>query len=416
MKLFNKIGNRQNQDRRASDLQPPNPPEIGQIGTNDERALVASIQDPVQAYGAEAVMQGINSKHELRILGTMSAGVDGFHNYQNLDANNLQNFVRQFPLPMDFEPAAASFLDTIEQQNDPAKRQEYEQAVRDLTAKIYGQKQVCWDQIKKNHEAERSKKHTKRGRMVMNIFKSIKPEQEKIFQPIGFAQLSKAQVNAGLATPPNAEHLQSDESCQDSLLVRPDQQLFGVFDGVGGRSHGRVAAQTAAITINQLSDQTTPASGRDLAMMLGRAHEAILDGRSAGCSTAVVAKIADDGHTKRLLWASIGDSRIYIVDRYGRAQLITQDEGEGNRIYNALGQQSGVSSEKVKQYGETNLSPGDRIVLCSDGITGDYGSDIMGDDELGQIVAGSYDAATAARNLMTSARKSDDRTAVVIAA
>ena len=70
-------------------------------------------------------------------------------------------------------------------------------------------------------------------------------------------------------------------------------------------------------------------------------------------------------------------------------------------------------SSRTKQYGEVELHQGDRVVLCSDGITGDYGSDLMSDRELGFIMSRSTDALEASKNLIASARKNDDRTAIV---
>ena len=59
------------------------------------------------------------------------------------------------------------------------------------------------------------------------------------------------------------------------------------------------------------------------------------------------------------------------------------------------------------------LGSADRIVLCSDGITGDYGEDLMSERELGFIVSRSRDARNASQNLIAGARKKDDRTAIV---
>ena len=68
----------------------------------------------------------------------------------------------------------------------------------------------------------------------------------------------------------------------------------------------------------------------------------------------------------------------------------------------------------VKQFGEVKLKRGDKIVLCSDGITGDKGSDLMSNDEVASIVSRSANSEDASRNLVAGARKVDDRTALVI--
>lgn len=92
---------------------------------------------------------------------------------------------------------------------------------------------------------------------------------------------------------------------------------------------------------------------------------------------------------------------------------MTKDEGEGKYIYNALGRETENGESRVQQFGDEELYPGDRVVLCSDGITGDYGTDLMSDAELGSLVMNAHDAREAAKNLVSGARKRDDRTAVV---
>ena len=55
-------------------------------------------------------------------------------------------------------------------------------------------------------------------------------------------------------------------------------------------------------------------------------------------------------------------------------------------------------------------------MLCSDGITGDYGDDLMSDAEMASIVRGARTPDDAAKNLVALARKKDDRTALVFGA
>ncbi len=95
--------------------------------------------------------------------------------------------------------------------------------------------------------------------------------------------------------------------------------------------------------------------------------------------------------------------------------MITHDEGVGKYISNGIGIKNGPKAP-AKQYGEVHLQPGDKIVLCSDGITGDYGDDLMSDAELAYLVNSSRTAVEASRKLVSQARKKDDRTAVVFAA
>ena len=105
---------------------------------------------------------------------------------------------------------------------------------------------------------------------------------------------------------------------------------------------------------------------------------------------------------------------MYIISKEGVARQITRDEGEGKYLWNAIGNAEFANVNIVSQVGEIPLQKGDRIMLCTDGITGDYGDDLVSEDEIGRVVGGASDALTAAKRIMTLARKRDDRTVIVI--
>jgi serine/threonine protein phosphatase PrpC len=97
----------------------------------------------------------------------------------------------------------------------------------------------------------------------------------------------------------------------------------------------------------------------------------------------------------------------------GTVAQVTQDEGEGNRITNALGMPMNEGDFIVKQWGDIGIRDGDKFMLCSDGITGDYGDQLMGNDEIGQIMSKAKSPSEAAMRLTAAARKHDDRTVIV---
>jgi serine/threonine protein phosphatase PrpC len=67
----------------------------------------------------------------------------------------------------------------------------------------------------------------------------------------------------------------------------------------------------------------------------------------------------------------------------------------------------------TEQLGALALSPGDKLVLVTDGITGDFPPDILDPTEISSALA-SADPQAAAEALIRIARKHDDRTALVI--
>lgn len=193
----------------------------------------------------------------------------------------------------------------------------------------------------------------------------------------------------------------------DRSLLEVESGLFGVFDGVGSVPLSDLAAELAAGTV-RLECEGRAASLPALALALEAADGAIRKSR-LGCTTATVAWI--DRDVAR--WISVGDSRLYLV-RDGAARQLSQDQGEGNRVDNVLGAPPLVAGGLTVQRGELPLISGDRLLLVTDGVTGDYPPDLLTVQEVADAVAG-RDVSAAARNLIAVARKRDDRTAVVVA-
>ena len=216
-------------------------------------------------------------------------------------------------------------------------------------------------------------------------------------------------VDAGLASINKAEFTGATGRInEDAYYSDPANGLLAVFDGAGGVAGGARASNTAVHIMRQMIAEKAPANPRDLANIMYTASMAIEKDPTAGISTGLVGKILDQDGRKKLICASVGDSRAYIV-RHGKAYPLTKDEGYGNIITNALGR----PNIKVNQLGEYTLNKGDRIVFCSDGVTGDFEKDKMLDSELADIVSQAKTAAQAAEHLTRRAKKIDDRTALV---
>lgn len=204
---------------------------------------------------------------------------------------------------------------------------------------------------------------------------------------------------------------------EDAKLIMPEKAVFGVFDGAGGEQGGAKAANIAAESIQSMVQNYSIELPGHLAWGLNQVSEQIANDPEAGITTAVVGKIIERGENKALVWASVGDSRIYLVRADNSVEQITQDEGEGRYIYNALGTTNNPASPigTTKQCGELPLLSGDHIIMCSDGITGDAEEELMSNDEIAEIMRSTSSAEQAAKLLTERARKQDDRTVIVIA-
>lgn len=174
---------------------------------------------------------------------------------------------------------------------------------------------------------------------------------------------------------------------EDALLAEPSQRLFVVADGLGGHPAGDVASRlTIDVLANELLD------GSDVTDLMGTLGRALVDanqhvvteaaqdpGKHGMGTTAVVARLSDD---ERLLTiAHIGDSRAYVL-RGGELKRITEDhvlDGVfGRTLTQAIGSSNGVQPECA----EVELQAGDRILLCTDGLT-----DMLEDHEIEAVLA-----------------------------
>jgi serine/threonine protein phosphatase Stp1 len=173
---------------------------------------------------------------------------------------------------------------------------------------------------------------------------------------------------------------------EDSILALPDQQIWVVADGMGGHAGGDFSSQAVVDSVAMI-DPTLPPVGllHALRETLSRSHEMILmesaerGGVTMG-STVVTFAIAEDHFAT--FWA--GDSRLYrlqggeldmlttdhsVVAAFVIAGEMTWDEAEQHPQSNAVTRAVGVGEELELEKIRGQLLPGDRFLLCSDGLT-----------------------------------------------
>ena len=387
----------------------------GEVTSKDERELLLSIKDPARKVGYEGIYSSMQSnKHELRILAHHS-GV-GFNNYQQANPNSVNLFLEHFPTPMDFEAQSEIFLNSIKNApgNSPEKVQEYIADMDKFKHSMYGKRQEYWEQIK---ALEQKAEEWKQRQEVAEPEKTGE-KGESLIKGFGWYEMSRDQVKAGAVAKNPGERL-PEIYIEDSHLCMPEQGLFGVFDGAGGVRNfdggARRASQTAMQKVEELANKFPLVSEGNLAWALNEASKAVEADPTAGITTGTIAKIIEQDGVKKLAYATVGDSRIYIVRHNSFVEQITKDEGIGSGISNALGTMASLKpGDRAKQLGVVNLRKGDRIVLCTDGVTGDTPAEQMSDSEIGAIVNLEWDVNIASARLVEQARKTDDRTAIVV--
>jgi len=178
-----------------------------------------------------------------------------------------------------------------------------------------------------------------------------------------------------------------------------DALLMVVADGMGGHLHGEVAAQIAVQYITGAFQRDAKPALADPFMFLSRAlthaHHTIIDYAAdlkmpeAPRTTCVVCVVQKNV----AYWAHAGDSRLYVL-RGGRVLSQTRDHSRvqmmvdqglidaeaaavhpgRNRVFSCLG---GNQAPQIDFSRKTPLKIGDIAVLCSDGVWGPLGSDLL---------------------------------------
>lgn len=214
------------------------------------------------------------------------------------------------------------------------------------------------------------------------------------------------------------------ERNEDSFFVGAG--VFAVADGLGGHRAGEVAS---ALSLEPIAALAAPEeSFRDLAAAVQRANRDVYErARSnpdlSGMGTTLTA-LAVLGDVARI--AHVGDSRCYLI-RAGKIRRLTDDhtvvarlvrEGKlspkeaathphRSLLLRALGSEPSVLVDQA----DLDLLPGDRLLLCSDGLTGP-----VADDEILRLAGaeGDLDAACRALVALANARGGPDNVTVVL--
>ncbi|MCB0153537.1 MAG: Stp1/IreP family PP2C-type Ser/Thr phosphatase [Anaerolineae bacterium] len=166
--------------------------------------------------------------------------------------------------------------------------------------------------------------------------------------------------------------------------------LYIVADGMGGHDHGEVASQLTIDTIqsrfNQLANESPPYEEwfrRTIVAanetVIAHQHDKDL-ARKMGSTLVMALVVADKAYI-----AHVGDSRAYhltnnsmtqitedhsLVERLIQIGQITREEARTHKQRNVIYSTIGDKAKLQIGFYSVALSPGDRLLLCSDGLTG----------------------------------------------
>jgi serine/threonine protein phosphatase PrpC len=197
--------------------------------------------------------------------------------------------------------------------------------------------------------------------------------------------------------------------------------LLAVCDGMGGAAAGEVASQIAVDTVYELMQLDEPPDGEvGLALRLEAAilnagkkifQSAKADRTRRGMGTTITAGTLIEG---RIIFGQVGDSRAYLI-RQGKITQVTRDQSLVNQLIeagqlkpeeaelfehsNIILQALGTAEDVTVDLTYVDLRQGDRVLLCSDGLSG-----LVSDERIRQIVLDSPEPIDACKALTEAAR------------
>lgn len=222
------------------------------------------------------------------------------------------------------------------------------------------------------------------------------------------------------------------ESNQDRLILCPEAGFYGVSDGMGGLAQGGRTAEILAEVVPQYVKEI-------LSGLAGgvpdpeRAGE-LLKGKIEGISDKLYNSFNAGGRSKYgatfcAVWligraaafVNLGDSRAYLLPRHGKSiRQITSDHsiaavlirnGEltvkgaknhpsANQLTRFVGMEAPAEADRFVEP----LAPGDRLLLCSDGLHG-----LMEDGRIKRILRSSRSPAVVCGRLVKAANEAGGR-------
>ena len=212
---------------------------------------------------------------------------------------------------------------------------------------------------------------------------------------------------------------------EDSLIIIPP--LFAVADGMGGHEAGEIASEITVNTLAELAPSHLDAEGLTAAVeaanynVMKAPRQGI--GRD-GMGTTLTAAMLEG---ERLLIAQVGDSRAYLLHK-GHLQQITRDHSlmadlieagqitpEEARVHpnrSVITRAIGSDIHMRPDIYELNVDAGDRILLCSDGL-----SSMISNNAIESIMRRQSDAQHCADELVAAALENGgaDNVTVVVA-
>jgi serine/threonine protein phosphatase PrpC len=171
---------------------------------------------------------------------------------------------------------------------------------------------------------------------------------------------------------------------EDSGLDRPDVRLWAVADGMGGHSAGDLASQMIINSLNKLKPNESLSKHVDFVEhSILSVNNRLLELATANNQTIGSTVVTLIGGAKHCVFLWAGDSRLYRL-RGGTLDQLTTDHTQAQHYYerglisresavdhpagNMVTRAVGASAALFLDIDMAEIVPGDRFLLCSDGL------------------------------------------------
>jgi len=211
---------------------------------------------------------------------------------------------------------------------------------------------------------------------------------------------------------------------EDAFLVDGEHQLYAVADGMGGHRGGEVASRTAVEAL-----RAAFAGGRGVEAAITSANDAVIerargDSGLTGMGTTLTALTVKGG--RQLLIGHVGDSRAYmihdgairritedhsLVEELVREGRLTPEQADAHPQRHVVTRALGIDEQIDVDLYTLDVTEGDRVVLCSDGLT-----TMIRERDVERIARSEPDPQRAAEQLVDAANAAggEDNTSVVV--
>ncbi len=267
---------------------------------------------------------------------------------------------------------------------------------------------------------------------------SLKATLAEVRRPASVRLISSGQTDVGVVRDHNEDSLMTQELTWSNKGISRPLGLYVVADGMGGHSAGEVASGLVISTLARKMTSEIMATQAGEAKVgalepltwlqnsISEANTAVFEqakqtGTDMGTTVVAALLIGDAAYV-----GHVGDSRAYLLNAEETRQLtvdhslverlvatgqISREEAEDhpqrNVIYRTIGDKPRIEVDTTTH----RLAPGERLLLCSDGLAG-----MVSDDNIRRIVFDSVSLPEACRRLINAANTAggDDNVTVVI--